>query len=91
MATKRNPGRFDCYEKAEPDEELFVLLARDRRAPYLVELWAAASRVSILGMLVAFARLAAHAMTRRSSDPAKVDEAAACARNMRGWRAMYRP
>lgn len=91
MATKENPGRYDCYANAEPKEEYFVLLARDRRAPYLVELWAAASRVSVLGMLVAFARLVAHAMTRRSSDPDKVDEAEGCARRMRAWRAMYRP
>lgn len=39
MGTKANPGRYDCYEKAEPDEPLFVLLARDRHAPGLVWLW----------------------------------------------------
>lgn len=41
MATKNNPGQFDCYAKAEPDEPLFVLLARDKHAPTLVWLWAA--------------------------------------------------
>lgn len=40
MATKANPGQFDCYEKAEPDEPMFVLLARDKHAPALVWLWA---------------------------------------------------
>lgn len=40
MATKRNPGKFDCYDKAEPDEPLFTLLGRDRHAPLLVEMWA---------------------------------------------------
>ncbi len=39
MATKSNPGKFDCYEKAEPDEPMFVLLARDKHAPCLVWLW----------------------------------------------------
>jgi hypothetical protein len=29
MGTKSNPGPFDCYAKAEPDEPMFVLLARD--------------------------------------------------------------
>lgn len=40
MATKNNPGNFDCYDKAEPDEPMFVLLARDRHAVALVWLWA---------------------------------------------------
>lgn len=40
MGTKNNPSQFDCYAKAEPDEPIFVLLARDRYAPTLVWLWA---------------------------------------------------
>jgi hypothetical protein len=40
MATKSNPGECDCYDKAEPDEPMFVLLGRDRHAPTLVWLWA---------------------------------------------------
>lgn len=40
MGTKNNPGQFDCYAKAEPDEPLFVLLGRDKHAPTLVWLWA---------------------------------------------------
>ena len=40
MGTKNNPGAFDCYANAEPDEPMFVLLARDRHAPTLVWLWA---------------------------------------------------
>ena len=40
MGTKNNPGHFDCYENADPDEPMFVLLARDPLAPMLVELWA---------------------------------------------------
>lgn len=41
MATKANPGKYDCYAKAEPDEPMFILLARDRHAATLVWLWAA--------------------------------------------------
>lgn len=41
MATKNNPGPFDCYAAAAPDEPMFILLARDRHAPCLVWLWAA--------------------------------------------------
>jgi hypothetical protein len=39
MATKNKPGAYDCYTKAEPDEPMFVLLARDPVAPLLVRLW----------------------------------------------------
>lgn len=40
MGTKNKPGKFDCYEAAEPDEPMFILLARDPIAPILVDLWA---------------------------------------------------
>lgn len=40
MGTKNTPGLFDCYAAAEPDEPMFVLLARDRHASALVNLWA---------------------------------------------------
>ena len=40
MGTKNNPGKFDCYANAEPDEPMFVLLGRDKHAPMLVYLWA---------------------------------------------------
>lgn len=39
MATKNNPGKYDCYQNAEPDEPMFVLLARDKHAPALIWLW----------------------------------------------------
>ena len=41
MGTKINPGPFDCYANAKPDEPMFILLARDKHAPALVLLWAA--------------------------------------------------
>lgn len=40
MGTKNKPGNFDCYANAEPDEPMFILLARDKGAPLLVEHWA---------------------------------------------------
>lgn len=40
MGTKNEPGQFDCYANAEPDEPMFILLARDPLAPLLVEMWA---------------------------------------------------
>jgi hypothetical protein len=40
MGTKRNPGRFDCYAAAHPNEPMFVLLGRDPMAGNLVRRWA---------------------------------------------------
>ncbi len=39
MGTKNNPGKFDCYANAGPDEPMFVLLGRDRLAGHLVSIW----------------------------------------------------
>ena len=47
MGTKNNPGKFDCYANAEPDEPMFVLLGRDPFAAYLVELWADVRALSV--------------------------------------------
>ncbi len=41
MATKNDPGAYDCYANAQPDEPLFVLLARDPTGALLVGLWVA--------------------------------------------------
>lgn len=30
MGTKNNPGEFDCYANAAPDEPMFILLGRDQ-------------------------------------------------------------
>lgn len=26
MGSKNNPGKYDCYEAADPDEPMFILL-----------------------------------------------------------------
>jgi hypothetical protein len=63
MGTKLNPGKFDCYESAAPDEPMFVLLARDPLAPMLVELWASLrSHLASNPSKVAEARSCAEAM-----------------------------
>jgi len=40
MGTKNNPGSFDCYAAADPDEPIFILLGRDKNAPDLIRRWA---------------------------------------------------
>jgi hypothetical protein len=42
MGTKNNPGAFDCYAAAKPDEPMFILLGRDPMAASLVRRWAMA-------------------------------------------------
>lgn len=39
MATKNNPGDYDCYERLEPDEPGFTLMARDAVAPETIRHW----------------------------------------------------
>ncbi len=40
MGTKNNPGKYDCYANAKPDEPNFTLVARDITMPPSVLLWA---------------------------------------------------
>jgi hypothetical protein len=79
MGTKNSPGQFDCYAKAEPDEPMFVLLARDPAAPDLVESWANRRLAMINDGL------------KPESDKAMITEARQCAEAMRVWRQRYRP
>lgn len=82
MGTKNSPGAFDCYANAEPDEPMFVLLARDHRAPSLVRQWVAVHRAE---------RIAAWDAGDESDYPYgltdKEQEALACADAMERWRA----
>lgn len=79
MATKNDPGVFDCYAAAEPDEPMFVLLARDVGAPILVESWAL-NRLDEID-----------ARRRPETDRRQAEEALLCAQNMRRWRREHRP
>ena len=71
MGTKNNPGAFDCYANAEPDEPMFVLLARDEKSPHLVRQWVAVRAMQDASKV----------------DDEKAREALACADAMERWRA----
>jgi hypothetical protein len=45
MGTKLNPGQYDCHAKAEPDEPIFTLRAKDPSAACLVWLWATMAEI----------------------------------------------
>jgi hypothetical protein len=47
MGTKLQPGKFDCYNAAQPDEPVFVLLARDPDFQRLVREWAHRRQLAI--------------------------------------------
>lgn len=79
MGTKTNPGHFDCYRAAEPNEPMFILLARDPQAAFLVRRWAWGRKALI------------DAGLKPATDMPMVTEALQCADNMDTWRAEFRP
>lgn len=86
MATKDNPGKFDCYANALPDEPMFVLLARDELAPSLVRLWATirdGAPSHVVDRLVAVAHEIAAAKSPMNQE--KFTEAMQCADAMEAW------
>lgn len=88
MGTKANPGRFDCYANAAPDEPMFVLLARDRLAPHLVSIWAKLRVGDVEAATVVFENLlskhAGHYAAEPDSD--KAGEALETMFAMLNWR-----
>lgn len=74
MGTKENPGGFDCYGNALPNEPMFILLARDVQAPRLVEDWAARREKAVLNG------------DAPQGDWPMIIEARRCAATMREWR-----
>jgi len=87
MGTKNNPGNYDCYAKADPDEPIFTLRGKDVSAPYLVRMWAAVREGNFA--------LATSIVTQMESDPRitaligqceKFDECKIVAEDMQEWR-----
>ena len=74
MGTKNNPGNYDCYAKALPDEPLFTLLGRDPDFHRLVNEWAGKRMADIM------------CGERPDSDKVMVAEARYCAIAGEKWR-----
>lgn len=72
MGTKNNPGAFDCYAAALPDEPLFTVLGRDPTAAFFVRLW-----VYLRGRLDAVGLV--------TTDVVKLNEAGSTARALSTW------
>ena len=101
MATKANPGAFDCYANAEPDEPLFTVLARDRVGGDLVRVWvvlrACGEDGELRRMLDDIARVVEQAdddvlasMAGDAGEVAQLREALDCACAMDEWRSLNR-
>jgi hypothetical protein len=74
MGTRANPGKYDCHAAAQPDEPIFVLLARDPAAPAAIEDWADLR-----------AKMVRHG-DRPETDWDMIGEARIVAQEMREWR-----
>ena len=86
MGTKQNPGAYDCHAKAQPDEPMFTLLARDPLAPHLVDIWAAAMAHDWRTAIECLWRLIREAHKKPRGKPEKIAEAYRCAADMAAWR-----
>lgn len=94
MGTKLEPGKFDCYANAEPDEPMFVLLGRDALAPSLVNIWAMIRAGSRKEAKLAFNELIVGPQASvyvLNPQPEKAQEAVDCAISMMLWRRANRP
>lgn len=93
MGTKTNPGKFDCYHNAEPDEPMFTLLARDRLAPFLVSIWSKVRNGDVEAASAVFLKMLHEVGPRYMQEPDadKASEAADCAMAMFAWRTEHRP
>ena len=74
MGTKANPGEYDCYEKALPDEPIFILMGRDPTAPTILRQWATYREAQIASG------------TRPQEELPQVQEARNLADEMAEWR-----
>lgn len=84
MGTKNNPGVFDAYDKAEPDEPLFVLIGRDETAADFVELWADIHGANPIGAVQVFSRLLNKLKYIDVNRP-KIMEAYRCSEEMKAY------
>lgn len=84
MGTKTDPGEFDCYDRAEDDEPIFVLLARDEDAAALVHEWAKRRHARLIERY-------GYTAAWPEGEAQQIVEAQSCAETMTRWRHEHRP
>ncbi len=93
MSTKNNPGKFDCYANAAPDEEMFILLARDPLSDPLTYIWAMIRAGNRAEARIAFEEMlhsAKSAVYVLNPDSEKAQEAVDVAARMYLWRKAHK-
>lgn len=92
MATKNNPGTYDCYAKADPDEPMFILLGRDKHAAEVVRYWVALKSGAATTDFWRKANLALHLHNNQNIiHSEKLHNALDCADAMENWRRTIGP
>ena len=93
MGTKNNPGKFDCYHAADPDEPMFIMLARDPLAAFLTSIWSSMRYGDTEAAMVKFNKMITDLAPRYAVSPDcdKASEALECAMKMFAWRKENRP
>jgi hypothetical protein len=87
MGTKNNPGKYDCYAKAAPDEPIFTMRGKDVSAPYFVEMWTYVRQGKFRDAQFALAMMCADPDVKAIvGDCDKFAEALDVAEAMRTWR-----
>lgn len=86
MSTRENPGAFDCYHKAAPDEPMFTFLARDPIGGELVMLWAFLRDKEFGHAAMQLGHLVYRARKLPPARPEKIESAIDCAKEMFDWR-----
>ena len=87
MNNKNEPSQFDAYSKAEADEPVFTLLARDPMSPALIEAWAYLRSGQIGAAEIAFKQAvdAASAFDPQMPGEAQIRSAFEVAEESRKW------
>lgn len=90
MATKKDPGPFDCYGALKDDEPYFLLKSTDPIAPALIQIWRAirAGNMAQAEAYVRIAQLAWYNSKKKDQplDSPKSKEADVCAAMMVAWK-----
>jgi hypothetical protein len=86
MGTKNNPGPYDCLAKAEDDEPIFVLLARDPIGAEMVALWSMLNQQKFAHAVVLLAAMCKRCLFSGPAKPEKTANADVVSIDMAVWR-----
>lgn len=86
MATKEEPGKYDCHAAAAPNEPIFTLRAKDELMAPMIRLWIAMRQGDYAAAMDALD--VGLTLRRKETSPEKLAEAERCAVEAERWRRM---